>query len=66
VLTGLITHSCVKATCKGALERGYEVVLVEDGHSTYRKEAATLIETWNQKLAEMGAMVQKVGEVTFL
>jgi nicotinamidase-related amidase len=33
VMTGLVTHTCIKATCVGALDLGYEVVLVEDGHA---------------------------------
>jgi nicotinamidase-related amidase len=34
ILTGLVMHGCVKATCLGGLELGYEVVLAEDGHSS--------------------------------
>jgi nicotinamidase-related amidase len=57
VVTGLVTHGCVKATCLGGLELGYEVVLAEDGHSSYSKDAARLIEEWNRKLGEAGAQV---------
>lgn len=57
VVTGLVTHGCVKATCLGGLELGYEVVLAKDGHSSYSKEAARLIEEWNRKLGEAGAQV---------
>lgn len=57
VVTGLVTHGCVKATCLGGLELGYEVVLAEDGHSSYSKDAARLIEEWNRKLGAAGAQV---------
>lgn len=50
VVMGLVTHGCVRATCLGARELGYRVVLVEDGHSSYSKQAAELIEEWNHKL----------------
>ncbi len=52
VVTGLFTHGCVRATCLGGIELGYRIVLAEDGHSSYSKKAAQLIEVWNQKLSE--------------
>lgn len=51
VITGLVTHGCVQATCLGALRLGYQVVLAMDGHSNYHRKAANLIGEWNQKLA---------------
>jgi nicotinamidase-related amidase len=44
VITGMVTHGCVRATTIGALECGYNVTLVQDGHSSYSKDAADLIE----------------------
>jgi len=63
VVSGLVTHGCVRATCQGALALGYEVVLIADGHSSYSKDAARLLEEWNRKLAEAGAMVLPAAEV---
>jgi len=34
VVTGLATEFCVDSTTRAALSRGYDVTLVEDGHST--------------------------------
>lgn len=65
VVTGLVTHGCVKATCLGALELGYSVTLVADAHSSYSKDAARLIEEWNRKLGEAGAQVMPASQVTF-
>jgi len=65
VIAGLVTHGCVKATCAGALEQGYGVILVEDGHSSFSKQAAELIEKWNQQLGEMGAELRKASQVDF-
>jgi nicotinamidase-related amidase len=50
LVTGLVTNGCVKATCIGAHDLGFRVVLVADGHSTYTKNAASLIKEWNHKL----------------
>jgi nicotinamidase-related amidase len=65
VMTGLVTHGCVKATCLGAIEEGYKVVLVSDGHSSYSKDAAQLIEKWNQAIGEKGADLIEAQKVRF-
>ena len=62
-MTGLVTHGCVKATCEGALALGYAVMLAADGHSSYSKDAARLIEDWNRKLGEMGAQVMPAAQI---
>jgi len=65
VITGLVTHGCVRATCIGALELGYRVVLVKDGHSSFSKQAAKLIDQWNQELSAMGAELKATLEIEF-
>ena len=65
VITGLVTNGCIKATSAGALEQGYNVILVEDGHSNFNKQAAELIVKWNQKLSEMGAELRTASQVNF-
>jgi nicotinamidase-related amidase len=65
VVTGLVTHGCVKATCLGALPLGYSVVLVADGHSSYSKDAARLIREWNGKLSQAGVELKPASEVSF-
>lgn len=65
VIGGLVTHGCVKATCLGALELGYRVVLVGDAHSSYSKDAARLIEDWNTKLQESGVELRLASEISF-
>ena len=63
VITGLVTHGCVRATCLGALQLGYKVILVRDGHSSYSKQADKLIEEWNQKLSAQGAELRLTSEI---
>jgi nicotinamidase-related amidase len=65
VVTGLVTHGCVRATCMGAKKLGYKVVLVGDGHSNYHKHAAQLIEEWNQKLGAGTVELQSTREIDF-
>lgn len=39
VVTGYATDYCVDSTARGALSRGYDLVLVADGHSTPERPA---------------------------
>jgi nicotinamidase-related amidase len=65
VVAGLVTHGCVKATSIGAQEVGLNVILVQDGHSSYSKDATDLIEKWNEKLSARQIAVKPTGEITF-
>jgi nicotinamidase-related amidase len=66
VIMGLVTHGCVKATCLGARQLGYNVTLVKDGHSSYSKDAARLIEEWNEKLNQNGCELKPAAKINFL
>jgi nicotinamidase-related amidase len=65
VISGLVTHGCVKATCQDAIQQGYHVVLVSDAHSSYNADAEKLIAEWNQKLAQEGAELHSAGAIQF-
>ena len=65
VVTGLVTHDCVKATSLGTIDKGYKVVLVSDGHSNYSKDAPQLIEKWNRAISEKGAEIIRTQDVDF-
>jgi nicotinamidase-related amidase len=65
VITGLVTHGCVRATSLGALKKGYEVILVSDGHSSFSKDAAKIIEKWNRTIQRKGAVLAATQEVEF-
>ena len=65
VVAGLVTHGCVKATCLGALALEYRIILVSDGHSSFSKQAAKLIEEWNLRLSGLGAKLRATGEIDF-
>lgn len=65
VSCGLVTHGCVKSTCLGALELGYQVVLAGDAHSSYSADAEKMIEKWNQQLNQAGVEVKNSDQITF-
>lgn len=65
VVTGLVTHGCIKAACQDGKRLGYEVILVEDAHSNFSKDAPRIIEKWNTALAQGGATLLPAAEVSF-
>ncbi len=65
VIGGLVTQGCVQASCQGALSLGYRVILVGDGHSTFHRQAARLVDEWNQRLSGNGVEVCPEGEIDF-
>jgi nicotinamidase-related amidase len=63
VITGLVTHGCVRATCLGARKLDYQVTLVSDAHSNYSEKAAQLIEEWHQKLQAQMVIIKSTTEI---
>lgn len=57
VVTGLVTNGCIQVACTDGIKEGLKVILISDAHSTFHKDAASLIPSWNQKLAEEGVEV---------
>lgn len=65
VVTGLVTAGCVRATCLAGHDLGYHIVLVQDGHSSFHKQAAARIAEWNQKLGNKGLDVIPTQDIAF-
>jgi len=65
VVMGLVTHGCVRATCVDASQLGYQVTLVSDGHSNFHKQAARVVEEWNQKQSDGIVQLKLTQEIDF-
>ena len=63
LVTGMVTHGCVKATCLGAQKLGYRVILVSDAHSNFHKDPEPLIAETEAKLKEAGVEVAEAGSL---
>jgi nicotinamidase-related amidase len=67
VLSGMQTELCIDTTCRKALELGYQVIVVEDGHSTFdfkEVKAVEAIEKYNREWGRI-ATVQKAVDIRF-
>jgi nicotinamidase-related amidase len=55
VVTGLQTEFCVDTTCRSAVSRGFDLLLVADGHSTGDSHlpAADIVDHHNKTLANL-------------
>jgi len=65
IVTGLVTHGCVKAACLDALKLGYQVTLVSDGHSNFNPKPAQLIAKTATELTDAGVCLKAAQEVEF-
>lgn len=65
LITGLVTHQCIRATCLGGLELGYRVFLIEGGHSNFHKDAVKVIEKWQSKLENAGVLLASPNGLAF-
>lgn len=65
VVTGLVTRGCVRATCLHARRLGYEVILVEDGHSTFHRQAVQRIAALHGELRDQGIAVTAAQNIVF-
>lgn len=68
VITGMQSEYCVDSAVRGAVERGYRVTLVADGHSTGDTpvlEAAQIIAHENITLADSYAAVVPAADIVF-
>jgi len=63
VITGLVTQGCVRATSIGGNKLGFRVILVDDGHSNYSKEAPEIIEKWNLELGKEHVDLSSADEI---
>jgi nicotinamidase-related amidase len=70
LVCGLLSGLCVQRTCLGAIELGYDTILVADAHSNMSKKNPRLtIDKVNKTSARAGAKVisvEKVLEMSFL
>lgn len=68
VICGMQTEFCVDTAVRGAVERGYQVALVADGHSTFDGgplSAADIIRHHNRTLGSGFAAVKPAAEIVF-
>lgn len=65
IITGLVSNQCVRATALGGLELGYEVFLVQGGHSNVDKNPEALIERTERGLEEAGVYLVTSGQIDF-
>ena len=68
VIAGMQSEYCIDAAVRGAVERGYAVTLVADGHSTFDSpvlKAADIIAHENQTLNGSYATVRTAAEIAF-
>jgi nicotinamidase-related amidase len=67
IISGMQTEMCVRSTCLAALNRGFEVTLVEDVHTTFDfddQRAIDAIDSLNEEL-RLSANVMPMSQIVF-
>ena len=57
LVCGLVTHGCIRATCKGGLACGFKTVLLKNGHTNWNKNASEKIRSVETELEQKGAIL---------
>lgn len=57
VVAGVQTELCVDTTCRKAAQLGYEVILVQDGHTTFDWDEISAVDAIRKYNAELSAVV---------
>lgn len=68
IVAGIQTEYCVDTTCRRAYSLGYDVILVQDAHSTWDTEqlqASQIIAHHNQILGSWFVTLKAAGEIQF-
>jgi len=65
VICGLVSHTCVKRTCIGAADHGFEVTLASDGHSNWRSNASKVIDQVNLEMNSIGIIIKSSADIDF-
>ena len=60
VIAGMQTEMCVETSVRRAVELGYEIIVVEDGHSTFDFDDMKAVDEINRVNVELQAIAQVV------
>ncbi|MFX1505610.1 MAG: cysteine hydrolase family protein [Promethearchaeota archaeon] len=63
IIVGTLTDNCVSATCIGARELDFKVILATDAHSTFSEPAPEIIKKWHMRLKEQGVLLKTTKEL---
>ena len=60
IVGGLVTHGCIKHTCLGGIKAGFDISLLQEGHSNWARDAKDKIGATEAALKETGVRIIKI------
>lgn len=65
IVTGMVSQGCIRATSLAGVALGYEVFLVQGGHSNYKEDAAKVIEDIEAEVDKAGVHLINTDQLAF-
>ena len=66
VVCGPQSECCIQATCRGAVKRGYKVILVSDGHLTFDSAGVPVREIVSKQTADLAKLARSFHSISEL
>jgi nicotinamidase-related amidase len=66
IITGLVTHGCVKATCLDAVKLGYAVTLVSDANSNFNRAPVDILKETYAELVKVRVVLKQTKDIRFI
>ena len=60
---GLVSHGCVMYTCRGGLEKGFNITLLKNGHTCWNADAKIKIKNTEDTLRQLGVSVLHIDDM---
>lgn len=63
LVCGLVTHGCIRATCLGGINEGFDTCLLSSGHTNWNKDAESKISLTESELCKAGIKLLDIQDI---
>lgn len=63
LVCGMVTHGCIRATCLGGINEGFDTYLLSNGHTSWNKDAELKISLTESDLGKAGVKLLDVKDI---
>ncbi len=63
LICGMVTHGCIRASCLGSINEGFDTCLLSNGHTNWNKDAESKISLTESELDKAGVKIVNVHDI---